>query len=1129
MPAPAQDYIRHKLPLTGGLNIDAASLVPDDDFVELHNLRKSHADGYELRSGHATYLSAFEGYPQYKAEYVVFNDAANIRYKYDATVYNRKVSAGVYEVRVQFLDKETKAISDDVLVAGTFSEEQVICCGQSQFALLVSIFGYNTYIVYPTAFTPRPSAFAVKTLLPEPSDAPITYSFVKDTEGDLVLQEHDINALAEHDPWGFTTESSTSTRTIMGPRRSYKPFTETTEPNEFVNGNKRRRVRIPLKAPYYLRDQTPDLFPGCPLARWVFAPEDTNPTSPNNVKQATTHLQTQGWIYRAIYVYRFTDANGNNYEYRASGSTDFWVPDMIYCPPQLFVKRSGVLSSDRPKVLRGVSHTTGNNYRSYYDGYDDGNGGDTNFDDSGFNADGTAVPFPSKEAMKKLLDRMIEYYAVDKSSDTYTQAAATGGGPFWDNNSTIFPNGGNTAIYWAAWWAGFRTINNTDFSADKAFPPSVTNFTGETPWWCEVPASYLKGAPMVKFSWNDFPDRPGLVAVELYRTAYNCPSSADNVKWSPDFGEHDFQFVGSLSKVEGDNSNNYFIDDVPDDERDPGKNPEDYDGYISNQLTAQVYTEYNSQGVLGNLKTKNWTLGPAPQVPNGRAVFYNPIDGAAGVDHTTYSGLWTIALQYVDIDGYKSATHLARIEQSGLSALVDWHIAVTMPTGYAPSVTRINVYYIKYASFLDLANALAGGDVTAGATDFRFIESVSASQRYYFIKSSAGWQTVSPDVLGEDIHTTTQPGAIVKSKPFQMFQWDPINTEIMHQNKPVTVMEVIAGRLWVLTDGSIHLTEANGERQEPENNRIGCIGRHCGVKVDKVVYFLSGDGLYYTEASGPVKLPIKIQNLILPYLQEQVAGELPLRNAARAAIGYNGQRNELWLHIPASGVDGDSALAGRASRNYLGSPLPQRTIIIRLNDSYMPQNADAYTFDLAAQTAELDSYEIGDTDRVLPVIFGSHSDGTLWVSYGPLAGSIKETKLITLNADDPSQVWRGESVLCKAIILRDPQAVKVLRKVDLTFQARSSFDITTGIADTTGAWTPGKGYLSPATTTYLFTLDSPTGGGFVTRSHEPPGANENSVGKILYVRLRSRPSPTGNHEVKYKDMGVYIAARHIHV
>jgi hypothetical protein len=314
---------------------------------------------------------------------------------------------------------------------------------------------------------------------------------------------------------------------------------------------------------------------------------------------------------------------------------------------------------------------------------------------------------------------------------------------------------------------------------------------------------------------------------------------------------------------------------------------------------------------------------------------------------------------------------------------------------------------------------------------------------------------------------------------------------------PVTALDLILGQLWIWTDRSAHLStiDINDPRGEEETQEVGCIGRFCISKVDKVVFFLSADGLSFMESSGVVDFPAKFQSELLTYLREEISGQPLLANASRASMQYLRRRKELWLYMPSS-VD-------------IGGDKPAKIFIVRFFGSVA--QFVCYSFELTE-----------DGNPPVPVLLQRHSDGTLWASHTVTIGG---NELIRTFNNDATSVWQGVTALEKSWSDGKINLVKQLRTVDVTADIKAIVKVMTGAPNNNGFIDDTYGRLNTGVTIYPMSV---TGDDYKRYRHVPDSTPLNSTAHAPMTRFITQPDLEGSHRVIYKGISVAYAYRHRH-
>ncbi len=626
------------------------------------------------------------------------------------------------------------------------------------------------------------------------------------------------------------------------------------------------------------------------------------------------------------------------------------------------------------------------------------------------------------------------------------------------------------------------------------------NFAGQTPWKVEIPASELKQAPLAMFEFKNFTVPANTTAIEIYRTAYSFPDSSENAEESPLFAPNRYGYVATIH--EGDE----WADDVRDDEIRFGDTPERWDGYLRGFFSGQVLREYNEKIVLGNIRVDHQVLTPTELI---QAFYYasrwpgysniSLLDAADGGKQREFY------YAYLDKAGYRSKA----VKIDPTEPIDNWGagngagVAFNFPRGYAPNIVSIVIYMSEMPAGLDRT--------------YYEIATLPVEDGTYFSDDRETRIVVSPDVLDADLGKFYEPGAITWSDENAEFHWKLSSNEKWHRSAPVTMLEVLFGELWVLTNGSNHLTRLDGtiRRGEEETMFIGCVSRHSHSKIQTVALFLSADGVMLLDARGPHDFPGAVKQEILQYIKERVPGHPPLANVQRATAGYLGTRDEWWLHFPSSR---DLWPDDRKSE-----ALPHRTFIFRFMNGDL-KSVENYYFDINPEfeAANLPP-AIGpariDPSRYRPslVIFTPHTDG-LWASYYDAEANGMVTMNCDYNEDYPGKAW-GTIAIGEQL----PGVTKHLDSYDLRANVRGQLTLVNGIGKKDGAIDAVRGHISDAARVWPVRVRSG-----IDHTYTQPIGDRSIEGEGVapMIRFITGPDVNGQHRVEIHGMEVKLFTKH---
>lgn len=1060
-------YDRESIPALAGLNLDASDgNLGRNEFTVVKNLRMHTQAELEIRSGYGAYDNASIGGGGAtilcKAE---FRNGQNKFF--DITIFEDlngfiKISAiarSPIVTSTPFLHENIASTlqggsGDLVLVTPTafaakgMTGVPIACAVQYLSYLVVSVYGVGTYAVYPNDATCN--TWSALLLGKQVCPTPWRLQYEQVHADDLVVYQFD-------DPSKWYNFQP-STNNVITKKTSTKP--------PFIYD------RVPIKVPYHLaRNHEFDLVK---IKQWIW--NDNDPKNSFNQPQADGHLATNGWGYRAIAVLKRLDPKGGTITVRSSASVDWWVPDNIYVPPVPY----DTTALSMVKQLNQVAM-----FSAFF--ILDKTGTPASFDYPDAVPNGNTVQALPNEDTMIAFDKAI----LDYESKTAT-IGASNTGEFNPKTPFLIPS---------LFYAGFRLFYSASQRTNISFV-NVSTQSFSPPYWTEVPASFIAEAPLTTLSWTDFSTTDGTttnplfpadaIEIEIYRTAFNESTEVmtDN---TPLFGPHLYGYVGSVTES-GD-----FTDNIKDSAINFGKRPDDYDNYLEGEFSGQVIRAYNRKLVLGNTSQDYKVLPPAAKI--SQSFIFDGTDIGAPTGGLPYPNITpsdivtniaadgdTIDQFYISyLDGDNNESDLAPVKTTipfghGATPPISPAIAFLLPRGYAPTVVKVRLYRSHFA---------------AGTRTYAAIADIDASKGYYI---SIGNETPISTSGFRPTHTvknTKEQGAVIWSNVYSVFDWPPINFELVSADSPITALEAIMGPLWVWTDKSVDLSTISivFPRGEEETKWIGAIGRFAICKVNKIVFFLSAQGLMFMESSGPVPFPGNIHSEIFKYLSESIPNVPPLTNAKRASMGYLPHRGELWLYLPSSAD--------------LGGSLPARLFIYKFFDDNLAKFVN-YEFDLT---------EAGNPTG--PIFFQTQADGQMFCSYPVNTMSLNAIR--TLDTDTPA-VWAGDTAIEKSWSAGEINQLKLMRQFEVTMDFNCSMIFYTGARNATGAYDPVKGYINVAANGYTNLLTPP--GAEVKAVHVIGGDPVETTSYAPITRIVTTPTGGGLHDVHYKGMVLWYKIIH---
>lgn len=1041
-----------------------------NELYVVKNLRMQVPGQYQQRSGYKMF-TALEGAVgpgselYSKGEYELFDNAFDLTF-----LYNN--NAG--KVQCVVLNRTTQAVQMTIDILTTSPPPKMVSGMQDATFFVYSIFGHGTYAIYPknraSVTSTSPADWTIiplgKDLAPTPFLDPVThkpsFTFAPKTTGDMLVRAATVGT---NNPNGSSLQPSAGHEQVL----TYQAGLA--EPPI---------ARLAIQAQYWLTDDAVFTAAKAKFKLWEWSkndPTNYSPTQPIPL-ESTTHLQTNGWGYRAVLVQQIIDVEGNLVTYRSQASVDFWVPNRYYVCAYLGYKDG----APSPVPFRG---SPAGNIKAGGTPHWRNPVTSAPFQDVTFGSD--LVGIPTNQDLLDLQSAYRKYYH------------ATG-----DDNGTNGVSG--VPNVYAAVYLGWTDGNDDSY------------IIGNYPYVIPASAYDLRKAPMTVFHWNDFakldnlptptpnPNFPAnTIKIELYRTAFNGtaintpPAKFGN--GDPLFQPHLYGYVGS---IEPDGT---FTDDVQDSVStdgsssgaflDFGKTPESYDGFLAGQFSGKVVREYNDKISIANTTSDYWVFAPSA-IQQAVAVSLTPVAGTIATSEV--NGKYQFFYQYEDLDGRVSDIQSIRVDTTDTGTLTT-HIYFKLPLGYNPDISKVNI--------IRKDNSIPQYDLIA---------KVNAGAGYYIFHVSDAPVISSYPSFFKVVKTSPEPGGIIYSEGNQMFAYPFINIEVISKIYQITTMEVIIGRLWVWTERGLFYTllaiNQNGNTQgEEETIHGGNIGFQTSTKANKIVFFLSAHGLCFAESSGVVEFVANLQNEVLPYLNEQIPGVAVLTNAKRATLQWLGQRDELWLHFPSS-VD-------------LGGALPERTFILKLWGGVPNQHSVTAEFELING---LDSSlaPIGE-----PVIFKGFTDGTMYGSYLRHDPSGDIDALVIMNNDSTvyEDRWMGETIIEKRYPLGVATQKKKLRGVTFRADGNNTMWIVTGrpypTVNPPPAHTPDyygdiyKGGLADGVNKYFLQKASNNGQPQLYR-FRTNGKTIETTAYIPAVRIVTEPDGNGNNTVTYYSLNAYM-------
>lgn len=660
------------------------------------------------------------------------------------------------------------------------------------------------------------------------------------------------------------------------------------------------------------------------------------------------------------------------------------------------------------------------------------------------------------------------------------------------------------------------------------------DFNGSAPYYVDVPVSELKHAPLAILDWQYFV-LSGLlgnvVEIEIYRTAHSEADETKNVTLDPNFEPQKYGYVGSILPGA------VFTDDVIDDAIDFGTTPEQQDGYLRGQFSGSVSRDFDNRLVFGDIITDYKLLTPS-QVVQG---FTYDVAGqsVSAAHHYTPPDFDVIAVgdpriktrfyyAYIDQNGVQSDAVEIQEVTAALGGLTsEMWVSFVLPRGYDATIQQIAIIRASWDGTQYVYTTIA---------------TILTSSGVYISKNDETGTAASLTGTSKRSYGT---GSIIYSEPNQIYFWPPLNFEIHHLFARVRFLDVLIGPLFVITDQNVRLTYLDGRREELTKH-IGAISRFAAQKVDNNIFILTPYGMYFVESSGVVQFPVSVQTVILPYLHEVIPNTLPLANAKRASIGYLGEREELWLHLPSS--KDLWIAAGQDPQN----ALPHRTIIFKFGPGGDPSQFHAmratigqtinYEFDLREDFVITDFLKPDPSDptnlslvtvvddiskyRSEPIIFSSKAMGNLFASFRDMSldANNKNPKntIVVVNNDAVDTDWAAEASMEKTWNMGAPSVNKSLRELTVRTSGNGQLLLGTGQPNQNRQLTRSKGSLHRGAR--MFPVTNPRS----PLRHIVSGSVIESVATAPVTRIVSNPDKDGSHttHIRAIDIDVVILNNH---
>lgn len=1093
---PYEHYILNEF---GSLNLDANdSTLQKGELTDALNLRMTKPGEYEVRTGYTNYPCSYGG---------AVTLLCKTEFRYKNFILDISVVWYNNEVRIQGVNNvifggglwsamNAKLLTPKVCDATTLP---IAAAAQYQNYIIVTVYDIGTFAFYPIGTLDSTSQFDTWTCIPlgkNLATTPWEVNYVDDHVDDLINFQYDVESRA--------LGASITTYPVL--KNNPQSSGDSSLMPPFLYD------RLKIKTPYRRTAETGQPFDvfGIKLWQWSQYDKSAKQTSPR------AHLQTRAWGYRFVFIRSVPDGRGGKIVFRSQASADMWVPNNSYSPPQPLQQDPANINqvNRRPFTLEC---NTPNSW--------------TILDSRG---SASANKYPDVSAVAPFVNSVITVppptpltILLDEPMVSFAQAIADYEGVSnvvgIVNTPVYYPK--TPFLYFTMWYAGFRICGaaNTTISFSK-FTDSAGTYA--TPYWTEVPASFLAQAPLTIFKWTDFslladgtnnPNFPSDVTeIEVYRTAFS-DGDAKTTNGDPLFQPDLYGYVGSIKASKD------FTDDIKDTAIDFAKSPDLYDGYLAGQFSGQAIRRYNRKLVIGNTSTSYWVDAPAPFVLQaftlltGTTGSYTVGDSNATKDVFTPSAdpldkdpsdnklnkMVQFYSSYVDAEGNESDLAKIYLDYPDLATFGTRSVGFILGQGYSPYITAVRLY----KSYL-----------VSGTRIYFFIKEIDVGSGYYYsdnLETPIATYTSRPGKHTSDGtpggKITRTPGGVTWSGVYAPFDWDPLNFEVISTEAPITYLDSLIGEFWVFTDRGVHLSNIDNAnpKGEEESEEIGVIGRFAAIKVDKVIFFLSAGGLYFAESSGVHPFPGSVQTEILKYINEQIDGQPDLANMRRASMGYSKKRQELWVYLPSS-VD------------LPGGTLPAKIFVFK----FFSKDIDAasirrhvnYQFELTNP---------GDADigiAAKPVIFSGHSDGRLFCSYQGFTHNIH-------TLDNDLGAWSAGTSLEFVMGLIDLTTIKMLRKLEITGDFDCDLKIYTGIANPTHTHSGSppdfpRGLVNAQATQY--TVDEAMMGTNVKLPHVVSESLWNTTGNAPVIRLVTQPDSDGNNTVRYKAIDVWYQFIHDH-
>ncbi len=819
------------------------------------------------------------------------------------------------------------------------------------------------------------------------------------------------------------------------------------------------KIRLPIGATYWrvsasTTEATNIQFTDL-VQQWVYGKGNGDPHlwPPGAFRKrgSIEHLQKRGWYYRLIARSEYTDAKGQKFSFYHEASVDFFVPDMVVTP--------AFLANDDSGQWKFVQKMEDVSTPKWDFTFDDGYPGTLKCIPS------LGVPIvPPVDALLAELQKKFRGYFKDE-----------------DDLGGV---GTNNPYFFTARMLGWMIEGDTHYNAGM-------------PYKVAVPISELLGAPQTIFDWANFTGLPAnCTEVEVYRTAHE-DSELSLSDGSPLFRPHRYGFAGTIKK------DGNFTDTTKDEDLQFNGVIDDNSGFLTGQCSGKVIRVWNGNLRLGDVKTSFEIHKPTKFV---QAFAFDWVEGGVGagtgfglIDKTELTGdagdglpEISFAYQYVDQDGKVSEPTVITVTVP--STMPDnCSVAFVFPRGYSPTISTI--YLLE-------------GHFGSGPRLYKRIATISTEDGYYLYKGGDyGTGVAAEDKTVETSHDT---GACIWSEEGEMNFWPQENFEIEHQFAPVTAIGSVSGPAYIASDQSINMTDFGiDNRWEEIDDKVGCVGRRAYWKTAKVMVFLSPKGLYLAEGNGIRPFPAHVQSEVLKYLQEEIAFQPRCKNARRAAMGWLGARNELWLSFPASTDIPVLDSTGVAVDPPEFGTLPAKTFIYRFLGDYG---------EFGLQDVENYQFQITPADPQEYMLFiESPSTSRLYATFWDSTNN----ELVVLDCD-ATTAWTGLAYATLPLTLGAPDTVKKMTDVRITMDVDAALTIQTGQKRTDGITNDQvNGEMNPDCD--YRTLTPPSNPGSIQQvRHDLLGLDTvETTAYIPMVRLITGVNPaTGKHKCKIKSYDI---------